>query len=65
MSGIFASNNLANRHAIRNIKFGNQGFVLETLKRKFQQFSMKYIHLWSKFGVDITSDNFLNSIFLP
>ena len=48
-----------------NNKLRKQGFVVETLKRKFQQFSTKYIHLWSKFGEDITSENYLNSVFPP
>ena len=46
-----------------NNKLSKQGFVMETLKRKFQQFSTKYIHLWSKSGEDIMSENYLNSIF--
>ena len=48
-----------------NNKLRKQGFAMETLKRKFLQFSTKYIHLWSKFGEDITSENYLNSIFPP
>ena len=48
-----------------NNKLRKQGFVVETLKRKFQQFSTKYIHLWSKFGEDITSENYLNAVFPP
>ena len=46
-----------------NNKLRKQGFLMETLKRKFKQFATKYIHLWSKFGKDIMSENYLNSIF--
>ena len=48
-----------------NWKLCQQGFVMDTLKRKFQKFASKYIHLWSKFGEDIVSENYLNSIFPP
>lgn len=48
-----------------NSKLSKQGFIVDTLKRKFQQFASKYIHLWSKFGEDIVSENYLNSIFPP
>ena len=46
-----------------NKKFIKQGFKIDSLKRKFNLFASKYIHLWSKFGIDITSPDYLNSIF--
>ena len=46
-----------------NKKFSKQGFSVDGLKRKFKQFASKYIHLWSKFGIDITSETYMNSVF--
>ena len=46
-----------------NKKFIKQGFKIDSLKRKFNLFASKYIHLWSKFGIDVTSPDYLNSIF--
>ena len=48
-----------------NSKLSKQGYLMDTLKKKFQQFASKYIHLWSKFGTDIVSENYLSSIFPP
>ena len=57
------SESLTNMVTQLNTKLIKQGFEMESLKRKFQQFSSKYIHLWSKFGIDITSTDYLNSVF--
>ena len=46
-----------------NKKLIKQGFLVDSLKRKFRQFASKYIHLWSKFGIDITSEVYLDSLF--
>ena len=59
-----SSESISNEVMDLNKKLTKQGFVVDTLKRKFQLFASKYIHLWSKFGVDIVSENYLNSIFI-
>ena len=46
-----------------NEKLCNQGFDVVSLKRKFIQFSHRYLHLWCKFGIDITKNEFLNNFF--
>ena len=60
-----SSESMKNAVLSLNNKLTKQGFVVQTLKRKFQQFATKYIHLWSKFGEDIMSENYLRSIFPP
>ena len=60
-----SSESMQNAVLSLNNKLRKQGFVVQTLKRKFQQFATKYIHLWSKFGEDITSEDYLTSIFPP
>ena len=59
-----SSESISNEVMNLNKKLSKQGFVVDTLKQKFQLFASKYIHLWSKFGVDIVSENYMNSIFI-
>ena len=51
------------RNKTLNSKLVKQGFQLNSLTRKFESFALKYIHLWSKYGTDISSDDYLNSVF--
>ena len=46
-----------------NKKLVHQGFNLVSLKRKFELFCKKYIHVWSKYGIDLFCDDILNSLF--
>ena len=46
-----------------NEKLVGHGYVLNSLKRKFKVFMNRYLHLWYKFGVDMTSNEFLTHIF--
>ena len=57
------SNNLVNAFKELNKKLMDQGFVMNTLKRKFKVFTNRYLHLWCKFGMDMTSSDFINDIF--
>ena len=58
-----SSKSVANLVKTLNSKLVKQGFQLNSLKHKFESFALKYIHLWSKYGTDITSDDYLNSVF--
>ena len=46
-----------------NKKLVDQGFQLLSLKHKFELFSKKYIHAWGKYGVDLLSNDILNTLF--
>lgn len=46
-----------------NKKLVNQGFQLLSLKRKFELFCKRYIHIWSKYGIDLFRDDILNALF--
>ena len=57
------SNNLVNTLKELNKKLIDQGYLRTTLERKFKVFTNRYLHLWCKFGVDMTSHDFINDIF--
>ena len=44
-------------------KLINQGFSNSMLKDKYFEFSHHYLTLWTKYGVDITTDKYIGSIF--
>ena len=44
-------------------KFLSQGFNKTNLIDKYIQFTNKYVGEWAKYGVDITTHNFIRSIF--
>ena len=44
-------------------KLVKQGFDIISLKRKFQLFCSKYIHMWGKYGIDLLSEDVLNTLF--
>ena len=46
-----------------NKKLIGQGFLLPSLKRKFKLFCNKYIHIWSRYGVDLFGDDVSNFLF--
>ena len=46
-----------------NIKFCNQGFDINSLRKKFEIFCKKYIHMWAKLNCDISSDEVVHMLF--
>ena len=44
-------------------KLLNQGFRRTSLIHKFKQFCAKYIHIWGKHGIDLSSDTILVTLF--
>ena len=57
------SNNLVNALKELNKKLIDQGYLRTTLEHKFKVITNRYLHLWCKFGVDMTSHDFINDIF--
>ena len=57
------SKKISNAFKALNKRLVNQGFVKCTLIKKFNLFLNKYPHIWCKFGIDMTSYDFINDIF--